>query len=69
MFTSKQMDLSSFRIHVVEKCNTTRRENKADNSRRLKDIDWDVIVGKTDVVMTELEEGQKLARAWRARKA
>ena len=35
----------------------------------LKDIEWDIMLGKTDVVMTKLEEAQKLAREWRARKA
>lgn len=34
----------------------------------LKDIEWDIMLGKTDVVMTKLEESQKLAREWRARK-
>jgi hypothetical protein len=32
----------------------------------LKDIEWDILQGKTDVVMTKLEEAQKLAREWRA---
>ena len=34
----------------------------------LKDIEWDILQGKTDVVMTKLEEAQKLAREWRARR-
>jgi hypothetical protein len=34
----------------------------------LKDIEWDVMQGKTDAVMTKLEEAQKLAREWRVRK-
>jgi hypothetical protein len=35
----------------------------------LRDIEWDIMQGKTDVVMTKLEEAQKLAREWRVRKA
>ena len=35
----------------------------------LKDIEWDIMLGKTDDVMTKLEEAQKLAREWIARKA
>jgi hypothetical protein len=35
----------------------------------LKDIEWDVMQGKTDAVMTKLEEAQKLTREWIARKA
>jgi len=35
----------------------------------LKDIEWDIMQGKTDAVMTKLEEAQKLTREWRARKA
>jgi hypothetical protein len=34
----------------------------------LKDIEWDIMQGKTDVVMTKLEEAHKLTREWRARK-
>ena len=34
----------------------------------LKDIEWDVMQGKTDALMTKLEEAQKLPREWRARK-
>jgi hypothetical protein len=34
----------------------------------LKDIEWDIMQGKTDAVMTKLEEAQKLAREWRVRK-
>jgi hypothetical protein len=34
----------------------------------LKDIEWDVMQGKTDALMTKLEEAQKLTREWRARK-
>ena len=34
----------------------------------LKDIEWDTMLGKTDLVMTKLEEAQKLAREWRARR-
>jgi metallophosphoesterase superfamily enzyme len=35
----------------------------------LKDIEWDVMQGNTDAVMTKLQEAQKLAREWIARKA
>jgi hypothetical protein len=35
----------------------------------LKDIEWDIMLGKTDDVITKLEEAQKLARVWIARKA
>jgi hypothetical protein len=34
----------------------------------LRDIEWDIMQGKTDIVMTKLEEAQKLAREWRVRK-
>jgi len=34
----------------------------------LKDIEWDIMQGKTDDVMTKLEEAQKLTREWRVRK-
>ena len=35
---------------------------------RLRDIEWDIMQGKTDVVMTKLEEAQKLTREWKGRK-
>jgi hypothetical protein len=34
----------------------------------LKDIEWDIMLGKTDAVMTKLEKAQKLTREWRAKK-
>jgi hypothetical protein len=34
----------------------------------LRDIEWDIMQRKTDVVMTKLEEAQKLTREWRGRK-
>jgi len=34
----------------------------------LKDIEWDIIQGKIDAVMTKLEEAQKLAQEWRRKK-
>jgi hypothetical protein len=34
----------------------------------LRDIEWDIMQGKTDAVMTKLEEAQKLTREWRGRK-
>ena len=34
----------------------------------LKDIEWDIMQGKTDAVMTKLEEALKLTREWRVRK-
>jgi hypothetical protein len=34
----------------------------------LKDIEWDIMQGKTDAVMTKLEEAQKLTREWEAQK-
>jgi hypothetical protein len=34
----------------------------------LKDIEWDIIQGKIDAVMTKLEEAQKLTREWRTKK-
>jgi hypothetical protein len=34
----------------------------------LRDIEWDIMQGKIDTVMTKLEEAQKLAREWRAKK-
>ena len=34
----------------------------------LKDIEWDIMQGKTDAVMTKLDEAQKLAREWRVGK-
>jgi hypothetical protein len=35
----------------------------------LKDIDWDIMLGKTDAVVTKLEEAQRLTQEWRTRKA
>ena len=35
---------------------------------RLKDIEWDIVQGKIDAVMTKLEEAQKLTREWKERK-
>jgi hypothetical protein len=34
----------------------------------LKDIEWDIIQGKIDAVMTKLDEAQKLAQEWGAKK-
>jgi len=34
----------------------------------LKDIEWDIMQGKIDPVMTKLEEAQKLAREWGVKK-
>ena len=34
----------------------------------LRDIEWDIIQGKTDAVMTKLEEAQKLTREWEVQK-
>jgi hypothetical protein len=34
----------------------------------LRDIEWDIMQGKTDAVMTKLEEAQKLTREWKVRK-
>jgi len=34
----------------------------------LKDIEWDIMQGKIDTVMTKLEEAQKLTREWGAKK-
>ena len=34
----------------------------------LKDIQWDIMQGKIDAVMTKLEEALKLTREWRVRK-
>ena len=34
----------------------------------LRDIEWDIMQGKIDAVMTKLEEAQKLTREWRVRK-
>ena len=34
----------------------------------LRGIEWDIMQGKTDAVMTKLEEAQKLTREWRGRK-
>ena len=30
----------------------------------LKDIEWDIVQGRIDAVMTKLEEAQKLAQEW-----
>jgi len=30
----------------------------------LKDIEWGIMFGKTDVIMTKLEAAQKLTREW-----
>ena len=30
----------------------------------LKDIEWDIMQGRIDTVMTKLEEAQKLTREW-----
>jgi len=34
----------------------------------LKDIEWDIMQGKIDTVMTKLEEAQKLTQEWREKK-
>jgi len=34
----------------------------------LKDIEWDVMQGRTDAVMTKLEKARKLTREWIAGK-
>jgi hypothetical protein len=34
----------------------------------LRDIEWDIMRGKIDTVMTKLEEAQKLTREWRTKK-
>jgi hypothetical protein len=34
----------------------------------LKDIQWDIMQGKTDAAMTKLEEAQKLTQEWKRRK-
>ena len=34
----------------------------------LKDIEWDIIQGKIDVVMTKLEEAHRLAQEWGEKK-
>jgi hypothetical protein len=34
----------------------------------LKDIEWDIIQGKIDDVMTKLEEAHKLAQEWGEKK-
>ena len=34
----------------------------------LKDIEWDIMQGKTDVVMTKLEEAHRLAQEWGEKK-
>lgn len=49
--------------------NVTQTEEKTKQMiiDSLKDIEWDIMLGKTDVVMTKLEESQKLVREWRER--
>ena len=34
----------------------------------LKDIEWNIMQGKIDAVMTKLEEAQKLTREWGVKK-
>ena len=34
----------------------------------LKDVEWDILQGKIDSVMTKLEEARKLAQEWREKK-
>jgi hypothetical protein len=34
----------------------------------LKNIEWDIIQGKTDAVMKKLEEARKLAQEWGRKK-
>jgi len=34
----------------------------------LKDIEWDIMQGKIDTVMTKLEEAQKLIQEWGEKK-
>ena len=34
----------------------------------LKDVEWDIMQGKIDAVVTKLEEAQKLTREWGAKK-
>jgi hypothetical protein len=34
----------------------------------LKDIEWDIVQGKIDDVMTKLEEAHKLAQEWGEKK-
>jgi hypothetical protein len=34
----------------------------------LRDIEWDIMQGKIDVVMKKLEEAQKLTKEWRVKK-
>jgi hypothetical protein len=34
----------------------------------LKDIEWDIMQGKIDTVMTKLEKALKLAREWGVKK-
>ena len=34
----------------------------------LRDIEWDIMQGKIDTVMTKLAEAQKLTQEWRVRK-
>ncbi len=35
----------------------------------LRDIEWDIIQGKNDVVMTKLEEAHKLVQEWGEKKS
>jgi hypothetical protein len=34
----------------------------------LRDIEWDIMQGKIDAVMTKLEEAHKLAQEWEEKK-
>jgi hypothetical protein len=34
----------------------------------LRDINWDIMQGKIDVVIKKLEEAQKLTKEWRVKK-
>jgi hypothetical protein len=34
----------------------------------LRDIEWDIMQGKIDTVITKLEEAQKLTQEWREEK-
>jgi hypothetical protein len=34
----------------------------------LKDIEWDIVQGRIDAVMTKLEEARKLAQEWGEKK-
>ena len=35
----------------------------------LKDIEWDILQGKIDAVMTKLEEAHKLVQEWSEKKS